>query len=353
MVTGLIWVAVVLAFGFVILFIKNYRKALKDPDVQIASRLGMTMPIYRDCQNVFEERLKWHKNNEYDKTGYKNVRMPKNPNAYRKYEQYRFFVQDVNEWWMMSETERSIMSFKNPYEKEDYQWLIELNLPGLISDETAKKMWDDNEKWMDQHPKEKKEFLERGKREYYEDEDFLPACYEIDKPFPEQQYVSIGQEGSRAILNDEGFDVVISLSDITNEEIKSFVENEIYLSIRNVMGIPFVVLNFGNVFRVDFTLNIKKMEEGAITPWLNNRNEAYDIKLFLVEASNTNLTAIRRIPFDGMNYIREVCENQVHSTKEDVDSVIRMSMDYITIDSIEEKADKVYRYDNGLTMSSL
>jgi hypothetical protein len=127
-INGLIWGSIGIAISFLWLFIKNYRKALKDPDVKLASKLGMSMPIYRDCQELFEERQKWFSENQNGNFDNMPKRMPQNPNAYRKYEQYRFFIKDVEKWEQYSDDMKSMLEFDNPYKKEEYQWLRKLNI---------------------------------------------------------------------------------------------------------------------------------------------------------------------------------------------------------------------------------
>lgn len=127
-INGLIWGAIGIAIGFLWLFVKNYRKALKDPDVKLASKLRMSMPIYRDCQELFDERQKWFSENLNGNFDNMPKRMPKNPNAYRKYEQYRSFMKDKEEWDKMDDLSKEIMSFNNPYEKEEYAWIRNLKL---------------------------------------------------------------------------------------------------------------------------------------------------------------------------------------------------------------------------------
>lgn len=124
---GLLWAGIGIVIGFLWLFIKEYRKARKDPDVIIASKLGMSMSIYRDCQDIFKERQKWFKDNPKG-DNYSGLRMPKNPNAYRKYEQYMFYKHDIEEWDKSDETTKHFMSFNNPYEKEEYSWIRNLGL---------------------------------------------------------------------------------------------------------------------------------------------------------------------------------------------------------------------------------
>jgi len=341
LVSGLLWGVMGVMIVFISVFVKNHLKARKDPEVKTAALLEMSMSVFRDCQEVFNERQKLYQN----KTESINVRMPKNPNAYRRYEQYRFYVKDINDWWMMSKEERSLMSFNNPYKKSEYNWLRDLPLPNIISNETALKMWDDNEREMKENPQMREKWLHG--RHYVEDK--WPDDYDIGKPFPKQECVKTGIEGTVPFFTEDGFNIVISLSNITEEEIRTFRSDIIYLSIRDIVGIPFGVLNFNNIFRVDFTLNVLKMNKGLIKNWLSNKGkepETYII-LFLVDSSTTNIVGIRQFLFDDMKYIRKICSSQLHSTKEDIDNLIMMNREYVSMDDIETKFDRKYEDDNG------
>lgn len=127
LLNGFIWGAIGIAICFLWLFINNYRKALKNPDVKLASKLGMSMSIYKDCQELFEERQKWFNDNPNGNYDDMPKRMPKNPNAFRRYEQYRYFMIEKEAWDKMDDSYKEMMSYNNPYEKEEYDWLK--NLP--------------------------------------------------------------------------------------------------------------------------------------------------------------------------------------------------------------------------------
>lgn len=339
--SGLLWGIMGVMIVFLSVFIKNYLKARKDPDVKTAALLEMSMSVFRDCQEVFNERQKIYQN----KTEGINVRMPKNPNAYRRYEQYRFYVKDINEWWMMSKEERSLMSFNNPYEKSEYNWLKDLPLPNIISDETALKMVDDNDREMKENPQKYERWL-YGRHNI---EDDWPDSYDIGKPFPMQEYIKSGIERTVPIFTENGFNILVSLSNITEEERRTFRSDIIYLSIKDIVGIPFCVLNFNNLFRVDFNLNVLKMNKGLINNWLSNKGKEpeYYIILFLVDSSTTNIIEIRQFLFDDMKYIRKICSSQLHSTKEDIDNLIMMNRAFLSVDDIETKPDRKYEDDNG------
>lgn len=121
--SGLIWGAIGIIIGFLLLFIKEFRKALKNPDVVIASKLGMTISVYRDCQETLNQQIAWHKTaSQEDKENLKNARIPKNIEAFRRYCTYMRYKSEVKEW----EEDGEFM--ENPHEKEEYRWIKEAGL---------------------------------------------------------------------------------------------------------------------------------------------------------------------------------------------------------------------------------
>lgn len=129
----IIWGLIGIVVCFLWLFIKNFLKAKKDPDVILASKLGMSMPIYRDCQEVYKEWYAWRwdesKQKEMLKPNYKYNKFPQNPNAFHRYEAYINYLYDTKKWDESDELTKEICSFDNPYEKKSYEWIREQKIP--------------------------------------------------------------------------------------------------------------------------------------------------------------------------------------------------------------------------------
>lgn len=85
------------------------------------------MTIYRECRDIFEERQKWFKDNPKC-DNFSGLRMPKNPNAYRRFEQYMFYKKEVEEWENQDESLKRMMPYFNPHEKEEYEWIRKLKI---------------------------------------------------------------------------------------------------------------------------------------------------------------------------------------------------------------------------------
>lgn len=129
----IIWGLIGIAVGFLWLFVKNFLKARKDPDVILASKLGMSMSVYRDCQEVYKEWYAWRwdesKQKEMMKFDSKYNKFPKNPNAFHRYENYINYLYAIKDWDSSNELTKEICSFRNPYEKEEYEWIRQNKIP--------------------------------------------------------------------------------------------------------------------------------------------------------------------------------------------------------------------------------
>lgn len=166
----------------------------------------------------------------------------------------------------------------------------------------------------------------------------------IGKPFPWPEYAIKNVETIKPVLNTEGFDIVISFANISQQEMNAFCHNNATMSVKNIVGIPFVVLDFDGIMKVDFTLNIMKMNDDYRELWLNMKEPTYNIRVFLLEATTTNLMAIRTCPFDDMNYIRQICAPQLSLTKEQIDELIELHQNIYDANALVEMADRKYDF---------
>ena len=166
----------------------------------------------------------------------------------------------------------------------------------------------------------------------------------IGKPFPWPEYAIKNVETIKPVLNTDGFDIVISFANISQQEMNAFCHSNATMSVKNIVGIPFVVLDFDGIMKVDFTLNIMKMNDDNRELWLNMKEPTYNIRIFLLEATTTNLMAIRTCPFDDMNYIRQICVPQLSLTKEQIDELIVLHQNIYDANALVEMADRKYDF---------
>ena len=166
----------------------------------------------------------------------------------------------------------------------------------------------------------------------------------IGKPFPWPEYAIKNVETIKPVLNTEGFDIVISFANISQQEMNAFCHSNATMSVKNIVGIPFVVLDFDGIMKVDFTLNIMKMNADYRDLWLNIKEPAYNIRIFLLEATTTNLMAMRTCPFNDMNYIRQICTPQLSLTKEQIDELIGLHQNIYDANALVQTADRKYEF---------
>ena len=139
--------------------------------------------------------------------------------------------------------------------------------------------------------------------------------------------------------------IYVSRRNITYEEMNFFSRGIATLSVKNILGIPYMVLDFGGTFNVEFCLNIMKMKEENREPWLMSQDPSCDIMVFLVEATDTCLAAIRTCPFNDMNYVREMCAAQLSVISKEIDKIFMMTQQMFGANDVILNADKHYSFD--------
>jgi len=143
--------------------------------------------------------------------------------------------------------------------------------------------------------------------------------YEVGTKFPHEKYLGHG-EITVAILNENLFDVLVCLHNVSGDEIKAFRKGRLEVSLYVNSDIPFVVFDLGNGFSFDVNINILLLTDEQQDVWLNAETNA--VNLFLVDAGTSNLMAMRMIGIDMriINKIRDTCEAQTEMDTEQVEA---------------------------------
>lgn len=142
----------------------------------------------------------------------------------------------------------------------------------------------------------------------------------LGKKFPLKKYIRPGDFTS-AILTASSFDVIISLTDVTEQEEHAIADEEFDIYIVDTDYGPFMVFKFGENLKFDFSLNIHKMEQKSIPGWLQNPDET--IHIYVLEGSNSVVKAIRYVPFVEMYNLKVSCMRQLSKGKASVDAFIQ------------------------------
>ena len=98
---------------FMMSVISNWIKAMKDPDVQVASDLRMSIKRYRHYQRLYDEYHEFmlkhgidsHASEEKFKEIFKQI---DNPNEWRRYQQYRQRSSSISEMYKSWKREKDI-----------------------------------------------------------------------------------------------------------------------------------------------------------------------------------------------------------------------------------------------------
>lgn len=167
--------------------------------------------------------------------------------------------------------------------------------------------------------------------------------FTIGEVFPWKEYAYPGDHVS-PVLNAEGFDVVASFTDITEDEDEAFASSEIKVSlfVHNSV-IPFIVFNYGDVARIQFSLNILKMKEGYRKLWIDN-NDYNTVNVYLLEGRDATLVGIRRFSLNLMPEIRKAVAKELefaqkgYLDKDTIDSEIKRVESIVSVPQMEQFA---------------
>ena len=159
--------------------------------------------------------------------------------------------------------------------------------------------------------------------------------YEIGEKFPMEGYNSLGDHISVA-LNSSSFDVVISLTGLSEQEIKAIEDDEFEVYIAATKLVPFIILKFGDVFKTDMTINIKKMNPNILNIWFESNVDT--VNIFLLEGNDATLQCIRPFKFEHMDILKSICKKQLKNTMEEIDSHINAVYQEYSIDEIIQAA---------------
>lgn len=143
----------------------------------------------------------------------------------------------------------------------------------------------------------------------------------LGEEFPYKEHIQPG-DFTRPILTAEKIDVVISLTNLSDQERDAIGNQPFEIFIQETVLAPMVALRFGNVFTCDFSLNLAKMDKDYVNIWLNSENSTMTI--YLLEGLDSTLQCVRYVPFRHMNVLKQFCERQLQSTPHEIDNWISM-----------------------------
>lgn len=163
------------------------------------------------------------------------------------------------------------------------------------------------------------------------------TVFEVGKRFPWDKYIGLGDK-TIPVFNDAFFDVVLSFTEPTNEEIRAFRKGNLEIGLYPYKNVPLIYLDFGG-FSVDFSLNINKVLVGEdIDNWLNG--QANVIHLFLIDGETGILMVQRLISINFSEDIRGLLEEQTGQTIEETDNIIIEATNCFTTAQIQQRAIK-------------
>lgn len=143
--------------------------------------------------------------------------------------------------------------------------------------------------------------------------------YQVGKLFPHEQFCT-GREQHVAIVTDRFFNVLMSLNRISKREKELFSSGKLSAYLFEQKGIPFLVLDFGEGFSIDMSIDASMFDEEFRREWMASDSNL--ITLFLVEASTGVLEAMRMIAVGFADEFRQLCSK--HAGRTDIEKQVRL-----------------------------
>lgn len=139
-------------------------------------------------------------------------------------------------------------------------------------------------------------------------------------PWPEYQKTG---DYSTVVLNEDSFDVIISLCNLSEQEEYAIADEAFTVYITETEYAPFLVFKFGDVFKCDLTINLKKMNPDVVEYWFKSTSN--NVTLYLLEGTTAEVRAVRMVPFMEMSALKQTCMSQFNRSKEEIDSYIHQT----------------------------
>lgn len=137
---------------------------------------------------------------------------------------------------------------------------------------------------------------------------------EVGKKFPLTEV----REGAMMDLKDEGFILMIGLDNISEKEIMNFKKGELTIDLTFVNDIIFFVVDMEDLILSDipFHVGYTRTDENISEILKRDKDEVYQLHMFLVDTIDNTLKAIRFIGFTKeFSNVIEVIMNKQLETK--------------------------------------
>lgn len=155
---------------------------------------------------------------------------------------------------------------------------------------------------------------------------------ELGCKLPWPQYHKTG-DYSTVMIVPKGISIIISLTNLSEQEIKAIGDDAFDMYLCPIECIPFLVLKFGDVFKTDLTINVMKVyTEQQLADWLNCNEKT--IELYLLEGSDATLKCIRYFDYPHMDMVRKICKHQQNYTAVNIDNTIQYVYEKISVDGL-------------------
>jgi hypothetical protein len=146
--------------------------------------------------------------------------------------------------------------------------------------------------------------------------DYKLTIYGLGEPFPDEKYIS-SNDSAIVRITPHSFDVVMTLTGLTESERKAIVCNKFNVSIFVHKQVPTIIFDFKE-YKCECTINIQKIRSVSIDEWIADVEDT--IVLYLLEEVTGKIINMRFIKFPLMKQLKYLLSLQFMLSRETIDS---------------------------------
>lgn len=159
--------------------------------------------------------------------------------------------------------------------------------------------------------------------------------FTLGEVFPWTEYVYPGDH-VQAVLKYESFDVVASFTDLTEEEETAVAESAGKASLFVLENTPYIIINFADIVRLQFSINMQKMKKEVRDGWFKSPSRT--VTVYLLESNDGTLRAIRTFNIGFISVLKDKLRAQLTMDKDQIDRSIHMGESFYDVRQMESLA---------------
>lgn len=144
----------------------------------------------------------------------------------------------------------------------------------------------------------------------------------LGQPFPYEAYIT-PYDNVVPHITPDGFAVIMTIGDLTLAEYKAITNDEFEIRIFKYLGVPHVILKFGEAFTFDFAINLTLVKSIPMREWFASENKT--VAIYLLEPGTGAVKSVRFFEFTLMIQLKVLLANEFGLNPAEIPARIQMA----------------------------